>query len=267
MPTLVDTHAHLYASQFNNDRKAMVQRAIDNGVTRMYLPNVDSQSHEGLHELINEFPNHCFAMMGVHPCNIKDTYKIELSKAQQLLNTYPERYCAIGEIGLDFYWDITYKNEQIAAFKTQIEWAKAKKLPIIIHCRDSFAQTLMIVQQMNDDSLTGIFHCFGGTIEEAKAIIDLGGFYMGIGGSVTYKKNKQLRETIAATDLQHFVLETDSPYLAPEPFRSMRDKSKKRNESSYTTYVAEKIADIKGINIDEVAMITTNNALRLFKHN
>ncbi len=262
--TLVDTHAHLYAKQFDTDRTEMIQRAIDQGVEHLFLPNIDRNSMDGMYELAKQFPNNCYPMMGIHPCSIKEDYKEELAKAEQELNNAPERFYAVGEIGLDFYWDLTFKEQQKEALRTQIQWAKKHQLPIVLHCRDSFQDTLEIVSEMNDEQLTGIFHCFGGTIEEAEQVIALGGFYMGIGGVLTYKKSK-LDEVLKAVSINYLVLETDAPYLAPEPYRSSKNRSLRRNESAYMLKVAEKLATVKGISLEEVARITTANAHNVFQ--
>lgn len=260
---IIDTHAHLYLKHFDKDRAAMMQRALNNGITHVFLPNIDQSSIVGLYDLITTYPNHCFAMMGVHPCSITEDWKEELAIAKQALEEASHKFYAIGEIGLDYYWDTTFKKQQQAALREQISWAKAHKLPIVLHCRDAFDDLYQIVAEMNDEYLTGIFHCFVGTREEAQQIIDLGGFYMGIGGVVTHKKTT-LPEVLQHIDLQHLVLETDSPYLVPAPYR-YKKKANKRNESAYTRLVAEKLAEIKRVSLEEVAAITTENALRVFQ--
>ena len=196
MIQLIDTHAHLYVQQFDEDQSAMLQRAFDAGVQKIFLPNIDSKHIDSLFDLAKKYPKQCFPMMGVHPCSIKADYQTELDNAYQLLKTNPSQFAAIGEIGLDFYWDLTYKSEQIEALKTQINWAKEFELPIVLHCRDSFDDTFEIVQSMNDEKLKGIFHCFTGSVTDAEKIISLNGFYMGLGGVVTYKNSKELSETI-----------------------------------------------------------------------
>ncbi len=251
---LVDTHAHLYARQFDSDRNEMIKRALDKGVKKFYLPNIDSQSIEGMLQLEKEYPEHCFPMMGLHPCSVKENYKEELAIIEEWL--FKRKFCAVGEIGIDLYWDKTFIEEQKTAFRLQIEWAKQLDLPIVIHARNSTKEILEILATLNDDKLRGIFHCFGGTVEEAREIIELG-FFLGIGGVLTFKKSG-LDKTLTAIDLKHIVLETDSPYLAPTPFRG------KRNESSYVVYVAKKLADIKNIDIQEVKKITSENAYKIF---
>ena len=261
MIQLIDTHAHLYVEQFNEDRAAMLQRAFDAGIQKIFLPNIDSRYIKSLYELNQEYPNQCLPMMGVHPCSIKDDYQSELNLAYKALKENSALFAAIGEIGLDFYWDTTHKNEQIEALKTQINWAKEFDLPIVLHCRDSFNETYDIVKSMNDESLKGIFHCFTGSVSDAQKVVELNGFYMGLGGVVTYKNSKELSETIKNTPLKYFVLETDSPYLVPHTYRK---KKHKRNESAFIVAVAEKVAELKNTNIEEVARITTDNAMKIF---
>lgn len=261
MIQLIDTHAHLYIEQFNEDRADMLQRAFDAGIQKIFLPNIDSRYTEPLYKLSQQYPNQCLPMMGVHPCSIKADYQTELSLAYQALKENPSLFAAIGEIGLDFYWDITFKNEQIEALKTQINWAKEFDLPIVLHCRDSFNETYEIVKSMNGEKLKGIFHCFTGSTSDAEKIIELNDFYMGLGGVATYKNSKELSETIKNTPLNYFVLETDSPYLVPHTYRK---KKHKRNESAFVVAVAEKIAELKNISIEEVARVTTDNAMKIF---
>ena len=263
----IDTHAHLYLKNFEADRATMIASALENQVNLMFLPNIDRSSIADMYKLVESFPNNCFAMMGVHPCSIKENYEEELAIAKTELEQKKQLFYGIGEIGLDYYWDTSFKKEQQEALRQQIQWAKDLRLPIVLHCRDSFDDTFEIVKEMKDENLSGVFHCFGGTTEEAENIIDLGGFYMGIGGTATYKKSVDLRKTIEAIDLKHFVLETDAPYLAPEPYRSAKDRKKRRNESAYVVAVAQKIADIKNVTLETVANITTQNAETLFKMN
>ena len=252
---LIDTHAHLYLAQFDEDRKAMLQRAQAAGVARIYLPNIDSTSITAMLKMEEEAPEYCKAMMGLHPCSVKDNYREELALLEKYLAERP--FCAVGEIGTDLYWDKTHWQEQQAAFRIQMDWAKELGLPIVIHCRDSMEETIQLVREAQDGRLRGIFHCFGGTVEQAKAIIDLG-FYMGIGGVLTFKKSG-LSATLQEVSLEHLVLETDSPYLAPTPYRG------KRNESAYVRVVAEKLAEVKDKSLEEVAEATTNNALEIFR--
>lgn len=251
----IDTHAHLYGEEFSADRTAMVERALAAGVSRLYLPNIDSTSIEGMLALEAQFPDSCFAMMGVHPCYINENVEQELSVVRKWLAERP--FKAIGEIGLDFYWDTTYREQQYHAFRSQLELAREYNLPVAIHSRESTRECIDEVKALQDGRLSGVFHCFSGTLEEAKEIIDLG-FYLGIGGVVTFKKSG-LDKILEDIDLQYVVLETDAPYLAPVPYRG------KRNESAYIPLIGEKIADVKNLKIEEVAAITTNNALKLFK--
>ena len=254
---LIDTHAHLYAGQFDEDREAMLLRAQESGVERVYLPNVDSQSIAGMLELEARYPEICFPMMGLHPCSVKENYEEELAIVKEWL--FKRSFCAVGEIGIDLYWDKTTLPQQIIAFKQQIGWAKELDLPIIIHARESTEEILAVLQEEKSDNLRGIFHCFGGTVEQAERIINLG-FYLGIGGVLTFKKSG-LDKTLAEIDLQHLVLETDAPYLAPSPFRG------KRNESAYLRLVAEKLAGLKNRSFQEVASVTSANAKKIFEKN
>lgn len=252
---IIDTHAHLYASQFDEDRDAMLQRALEVGVEKIYLPNIDSSSISGMLSLEQAYPDRCFAMMGLHPCSVKENYQAELAIVENWLNKRP--FCAVGEIGIDLYWDKTFFEQQKEAFLLQVNWAKERNLPIVIHSRESADIIIDLLQPLKDDRLKGIFHCFGGNLEQAKAIIDLG-FLLGIGGVLTFKKSG-LAQTLEQVDLEHLVLETDAPYLAPTPYRG------KRNESAYTRLVAEKLAEVKGITLEEVGSVTSENAEQLFE--
>lgn len=252
---LIDTHAHLYAKQFDEDRESMLERAKASGVEKFYLPNIDSNSIEGMLELEAKYPESCFPMMGLHPCSVKENYEEELAIVEEWLFKRP--FCAVGEIGIDLYWDKTTLPQQIIAFRKQIGWAKQLDLPIIIHARESTEEILEVLESEKDDKLRGIFHCFGGTVEEANRITDLG-FYLGIGGVLTFKKSG-LDKTMQEIDLKHVVLETDAPYLAPTPYRG------KRNESSYVRLVAEKLAGVKNMPFTEVAAITSANARKIFE--
>ncbi len=251
---LVDTHTHLYSERFEEDRTEVVERALSTGIQRMYLPNIDSSSIDGMLELEKQFPNHCFPMMGLHPCSVKENYKEELAIVEKWLFQRP--FVAVGEIGIDLYWDETFVEEQKEAFRIQINWAKKLNIPIIIHARNALDIIIDIVRQEKDEKLRGIFHCFSGDTKQALQVIDLG-FYLGLGGVLTFKKSG-LDKVIVDIPMEHIVLETDSPYLSPTPKRG------KRNESSYTLYVAQKLADIKSITLEEVAAITTQNANNLF---
>jgi TatD DNase family protein len=253
-PIFIDTHTHLYDEQFDADRSTIIDKAIASGVNKMYLPNCDHTTIEPMMAMAEKWPQHCFPMMGVHPCYIKENYREELKIAEEWLNK--ASFSAIGEIGLDYYWDKTFIAEQKEAFNLQMDWALQLNLPIVIHTRDSLQDGIGMVRNRQHGNLKGIFHCFGGTLEEAKQIIDLG-FYLGIGGVCTFKKSN-LPEVLNEIPLQHIVLETDAPYLAPVPYRG------KRNESSYIPLIGTKIAEIKKCSIAEVAKITTHNAEFIF---
>ena len=252
--TLIDTHCHLYSEEFAADIEEVIKRAEMEGVTQFYLPAIDSTCTEAMLNLETRFPGKCIAMMGLHPCYVKDNYKDELKLVEEWLGK--RKFAAIGEIGLDHYWDKTHVKEQEEAFRLQIEWALQYKLPIVIHTRNAMQQTIDIVKEYSPRGLKGIFHCFGGSLESANEIIEAG-FYLGIGGVVTYPK-AGLSEVLQHISLDHLVLETDAPYLTPVPFRG------KRNESSYLKYVLEKIAEAKNVSIEEVAAATTANAQKIF---
>jgi TatD DNase family protein len=253
---LIDTHAHLYVKQFKNDLDAVLQRANTEGVKKIYLPAIDAETHEDMLALEAAQPDLCEAMMGVHPCSINaETIDNELLIAEKYLSDRP--FCAVGEIGIDLHWDKTTLPFQKKAFIQQMHWAQDLGIPIIIHSRES---TDVIIDILNENAWYtegGIFHCFTGNVEQAKAVIDRG-FYLGIGGVVTYKNAESLVATIQEISLDHLVLETDAPYLAPVPFRG------RRNESSYVKYIAQKISEIKIVDINEVAAKTTANAEAIF---
>jgi len=231
-----------------------MQRCAENHVGRLFLPNVDAESVAQVYELTAAYPNNCYPMLGLHPCSVKDGWEAELATIMNAKGDH--KIYAVGEIGIDLYWDKTTLDIQIAAFKKQIAWAKELKLPIVIHCREAFNEVFEVLEQEKDENLYGIFHCFTGTLEQAKKVIDLG-FYLGIGGVVTYK-NGGLDKFLGEIDLEHIVLETDSPYLTPVPFRG------KPNESSYLIYVAQKVAELHQISIEQVADITTRNSKLVF---
>lgn len=255
MYTLIDTHAHLYSSKFDHDRTEMVRRAIAAGVTRMYLPNVDSESIDGMLALEAEFPEHCFAMMGLHPSHVKpDTYEQELALVEDWLGR--RQWAGVGETGIDLYWDKTTLPIQQIAFARQVEWAKDLGRPIIIHSRESNEECLALVKAGQDGRLRGIFHCFSGTVGQAKRMIDLG-FMLGIGGTLTYAKS-EMPAVLREIPLEHVVLETDAPYLPPVPHRG------KRNESAYVRLVAEMLSEVKVLPVAEIARVTTGNALKMF---
>ncbi len=255
---LIDTHTHLYAAEFDSDREEMLAKAMEQGVQKFFLPNIDSSSIAGMHELVKKQPQNCFAMMGLHPCSVTENVNAELEKIKGHLFAQP--YCAVGEIGIDLYWDKTFADQQKMAFRTQIEWAIQLDLPISIHCRNAFDEIYEILleycQPNQENKLKGIFHCFSGNTAQAKQIIALG-FYLGIGGVVTFK-NSGLDKVVMELGVEKLVLETDSPYLAPVPYRG------KRNESSYLVEIAQKVADICSCSIEHVAAITTRNAEQVF---
>lgn len=251
---LIDTHTHLYTEEFDADRTVVVQRAIDSGIKKMLLPNIDLESIEPMHQLCNQFPNNCFPMMGLHPTSVDANYKDSLSAIKTQLDE--NKYIAIGEIGIDLYWDKTYAAEQRLALLEQFQWAIDYNLPVVIHSRDSFKEILEVIREFNNPQLHGVFHCFTGTEAIANEIIDLG-FLLGIGGVLTFK-NSDLADQIKNIDIKNIILETDSPYLTPTPFRG------KRNESSYVKLVAQKLSEVKNISIEDVARITTQNAENLF---
>ncbi len=253
---MIDTHTHLYSEEFDLDRPEMIQRALDKGISEFYLPAIDSESHEKMFQLEAEYPGKIHAMIGLHPCYVKpETWENELKIVETYLN---ERdFPAIGEIGIDLYWDKSTLDIQIKAFEQQIDWAIEKDLPIVIHTRDSFDETFDVLERKKHPKLRGIFHCFSGNLEQARHALDLN-FILGIGGVVTFKNGK-IDQFLNQIPLEKIVLETDSPYLAPVPFRG------KRNESSYLELVAGKLVDIYGKDFSEIDRITTENANRIFK--
>ena len=253
---LIDTHTHLFAQQFDEDRLEVVQRALEKGVRQMLLPNIDTNSILPMLDLCTEFPENCFPMIGLHPCDIKENYIEELTFFEEWLQK--EKFVAVGEIGIDLYWDKSTLSIQEDAFRRQVELAKKYKLPVAIHVRNSFDEVLSIIDGLNDDNLSGVFHCFTGDEAQANHIINYGGFKLGIGGVVTFK-NSGLDKTLRTISIEHLILETDSPYLAPTPYRG------KRNESSYVVIIAKKLAEIYGKSLEEIASITTQNAKELFK--
>ena len=252
---MIDTHSHIYSEEFDADGDEVIQRAKEAGVTRIVLPNVDAQSLPRMLELEAQYPDYCYAAVGLHPESVKENYQIELDIIREELER--RKYLAVGEIGIDLYWDKTYQTEQIRAFQTQVEWAIEFNLPVIIHVRNSHNETIQALKPYSGKGLKGIFHCFGGTPEEAAEIFSLGDFKLGIGGVVTFK-NSGLAATLMHIPLEKLVLETDSPYLTPVPFRG------KRNESSYLRYVAARLSEIYAVPQDEVNRITTESANSVF---
>lgn len=251
---LTDTHTHLYANEFSADRDLRISEALAKGVQRFFLPNIDSTSVDGLTMLAEKYPKHCFPMMGLHPCSVKENWQEELNLVEKLLGE--RSYVAVGEIGMDLFWDKTFVKEQAVVFRRQVELANQYKLPLSIHSRESFEEIYELLLQTKKETPAGIFHCFTGNADQARRAIELG-FYLGIGGVVTFK-NSGLDRVIAEVPLQHLVLETDAPYLAPVPFRG------KRNIPSYVINVAEKIAEIKNVPMEEVALVTTKNSKFIF---
>ena len=251
---IIDTHSHIYLPEFDADRNAMLVRAENEAIGPILMPAVDSETHFAMLKTEVDFPGKCLSMMGLHPCSVKEEYKQELKIAEEHLEK--RKFVAVGETGLDFYWDKTFTKEQYEAFQTQIGWAMHYKIPIVIHSRNSIDECISTIRENQQGNLKGVFHCFSGDEQQAKAIIDLG-FYLGIGGVVTFK-NSGLDKVMADIDMKSVVLETDAPYLAPVPFRG------KRNECGYLKYVVEKLAQIKNVTKEEIANITTKNAKELF---
>jgi len=251
---LIDTHAHVYVDELIGDIDAVIQRATEKGVGQILMPAIDSSTHGAMLRVEEKFPGTCISMMGLHPCSVKADYEQELWIIEGQLAR--RKFAAIGEIGLDFYWDITFKDQQFDAFHRQVDWALKYNIPIAIHSRNATEECISLVKDHQEGRLTGVFHCFSGTLEQAMEIIGLG-FYLGIGGVLTYK-NAGLDKVIREIDPKHIILETDAPYLSPVPFRG------KRNESSYLGLVLQKLADIKEKGVDEMAAITTRNAEKLF---
>ncbi len=251
---LIDTHCHLYSEEFTEDIVQVISKAIQAGVQQFYLPAIDSEAISAMMALEKSYPSVCIPMMGLHPCYVKENYQEELAIVGDWLQK--RSFVAVGEIGLDFYWDKTYVKEQMEAFNTQMEWALKKQMPIVIHTRNAMAETIEAVKPFADKGLRGIFHCFSGNAVDADAITKMG-FYLGIGGVITYK-NGGLGEALAEIGPEWLVLETDAPYLAPVPYRG------KRNESSYLTHIAERLAAIKNMPVAELAAQTSANAQKIF---
>lgn len=252
---ITDTHTHLYSEAFDDDREQMIQRAFDTGVQRFFVPAIDSTYTESMLELEKNYPDNVFLMMGLHPTHVKDNYKEELQHVEDMLSK--RDFVAVGEIGIDLYWDTSTLKIQQEAFRYQIQLAKKFKLPIIIHCRESFDEIFEVLETEKGEDLFGIFHCFTGTIEQAHKAISYN-MKLGIGGVATFKNGK-IDKFLDRIDLKHIVLETDSPYLAPTPYRG------KRNESSYIINVLEKLSYIYGVTAKEIAEITTANSKEVFK--
>jgi TatD DNase family protein len=252
--TLTDTHTHLYSSQFQEDRDQMIQNAIKNGVTRFFIPSIDASYSQKMYDLESQYPENIFLMIGLHPCYVKDNYEEELAHVEAELAR--RKFVAIGEIGIDLYWDKSTLEIQKIAFQRQIQWAKKYKLPINIHCREAFDEIFEVLELEKSDDLFGIFHCFSGDYNQALQAISYN-MKLGIGGVVTFKNGK-VDQFLSQIDLTHIVLETDAPYLAPVPFRG------KRNESSYVTLVAQKLSEIYNLPVAEIARVTTENSKAVF---
>jgi len=251
---LIDTHSHIYLGDFDHDRIEMLSRAENEGVGMILMPAIDSETHLATLKTEKELGAKCLAMMGLHPCSVKENYREELKIVKDFFEQ--RSFVAVGETGLDFYWDLKFTKEQYDSFQIQIELAIANNIPVVIHSRNSIDECIEVINEQQKGNLKGVFHCFSGNLEQARKIIDLG-FYLGIGGVVTFK-NSGLDKVIAEIDLNRVVLETDAPYLAPVPFRG------KRNECSYLKYVVHKLSEIKNLPVEEVENITTNNAKELF---
>ncbi|MEC5158246.1 TatD family hydrolase [Chryseobacterium sp. MP_3.2] len=253
---MIDTHTHLYSEEFDTDRKEMIERAIQKGVTKFYLPAIDSETHEKMLNLEAEYPSQIFSMIGLHPCYVKpESWEKELEIVKNYLDQ--KEFPALGEIGIDLYWDQSTLNIQVKVFEQQIDWAIEKDLPIVIHTRSSFDEVFEVLDRKKHPKLRGIFHCFSGDLDQAKRAIELG-FILGIGGVVTFKNGK-IDQFLSEIPLDKIVLETDSPYLAPVPHRG------KRNESSYLDLVVGKLVNIYGKDFQEIEKFTTANALKMFK--
>ncbi len=251
---ITDTHTHLYSAEFDEDRAAMIQRAKDAGVSRFFIPAIDSTYTNRMLTLEKGNPNDVFLMMGLHPTSVKENYLEELAHVKEWIDK--KKFYAIGEIGIDLYWGSTFIKQQQEAFRTQIKWAKEKKLPIVIHCRDAFNEVFEVLESEKENTLRGIFHCFTGTLAQAKQAISYN-MKLGIGGVATFKNGK-IDKFLNEIDLTHIVLETDAPYLAPKPFRG------KRNESAYITNVIDKLVDIYQVSYQEIVAITTQNSKDVF---
>lgn len=250
----IDSHSHIYSTQFDDDNDAMLERAATASVTKILMPAIDSGTHKNMIAMQNQHPGFCYSMMGLHPCSVKENYEEELHIIQNYLAE--KKFIAIGETGLDFYWDKTFAPQQYLAFEQQISWAIEYNLPIVIHSRNATPECIELISQYISKGLTGVFHCFGGSAQEAQSITNMG-FYLGIGGVLTFKKSG-LDDVLKNISLDHIILETDAPYLAPVPYRG------KRNEPAYLPHIAQKLADVKQMSLDEIARITTGNTKILF---
>lgn len=260
---LIDTHTHIYGEEFDQDRSEMIQRSIEAGVKTLILPAIDPESFDRQEALWEAYQSptenpeiHIHQMMGLHPTSVKENYQQWLFQTEQLLMQHPEKYCAVGEIGLDYYWDRTFENEQQEVLKIQMQWAQQLDKPVALHVRNAYQEMFALLRGLQYTTYKGVMHCFGGTPEEALTAVEMG-FHIGIGGVVTFKK-AEMAKVVETIPLEHLLLETDAPYLAPVPYRG------KRNESAYVLEVAKKIAEIKQVSLEEVAIVTTHNANQLF---
>lgn len=252
---IIDTHSHIYSEEFENDLVDVISRAKQAGVEKILLPNIDIESLDSLHAVADKYDGYCIPMMGLHPTSVKGDFGCQLEVIREQLNK--RKYIAIGEIGIDLYWDKTFEKEQRQAFEEQLRWSIEYDLPVAIHSRDAISECIECIKNIGEEKLRGVFHSFGGTESELQDILSLGNFMLGINGVVTFK-NSTLSTVLKLTDLSHIIIETDAPYLAPVPYRG------KRNESSYTIQVVEKLAEIYNMDVNEVAEVTTENAKKLF---
>lgn len=254
-----DTHCHIYTEQFNDDIDAVIRDAQEVGVNRFLLPSIDSEYSEALLKLASAYPNMIYPMFGLHPCSVNEHWEKELQLVEDTLfsDSNEANPVAVGEIGMDLYWDKSFMDQQIEALRIQVGWAKSLNLPVVIHVREAFKEIFEVFDELNDDKLRGVFHCFTGDYRQAQHIIDYGGFKLGIGGVLTFK-NAGLDKVIEQIDLNHLVLETDSPYLAPTPYRG------KRNEPAYISLVARKLAEVKGVLVEQIAEVTERNTNEIF---
>ena len=254
---MTDTHSHIYGPEFDEDREDVILRAKEAGVSRILLPNINRESIAPMLSLCQAHPGYCHPMMGLHPTDLEDDYREVLEYMHQLLLKPDSPYIAVGEVGIDLYWDQSWRKQQLEAFEIQIEWARDLHLPLVIHSRSAHAELMDFMSRHRSEGLTGLFHCFGGSLEEARDLLSFEGFVLGVGGVLTYRKSI-LPSVLQELPLERIVLETDSPYLAPVPHRG------KRNESAYVVEVARRLADIHGITVDEVASVTDDNVHRIF---
>lgn len=253
--TIIDTHSHAYDESFENDIHDVISRAKQAGIINILLPNLDIESIKALNQLAEKYPQYCLPMMGLHPTSVTSNWESDLTKIKEQFLTH--KYIAVGEIGIDLYWDKSLEKEQKAAFEEQLRWSIEFDLPVSIHCRNAISESVECIKNVGASRLRGVFHSFGGNAEELQSVLALQNFYLGINGTVTYK-NSTLPQVLTATDLSRLIIETDAPYLPPVPYRG------KRNEPSYTTYIINKLAEIYELNPEKVGEVTTSNAKSLF---